>query len=92
MDSLFLPWSWASALHLALDTGTHYGRRGKALCEERLQIAQLLVDAGAMVHGVLGKMDLEEMLEFRNFPGLWDALFAGDAIDGGMPLSTRHQP
>jgi hypothetical protein len=35
-----------------------------------------------MVHGVLGKMDLEEMLEFRNFPGLWDALVAGDAIDG----------
>jgi hypothetical protein len=30
-----------------------------------------------MVHGVLEKMGLEEMLEFRNFPGLWDALVAG---------------
>lgn len=67
-----------TALHLALDTDKYYARQGDVLSEERLRIAQLLVNAGAMVQGVVSKMTAEERLRFHNFPILWEALVAED--------------
>ncbi|KAJ5302329.1 hypothetical protein N7508_007192 [Penicillium antarcticum] len=67
-----------TALHLALDTGVYYGRQGEMLSNDRLKIAQLLVDAGSMVSGVANKMNLGERSRFYEFPDLWAALKAGD--------------
>ncbi|QKX55818.1 uncharacterized protein TRUGW13939_02916 [Talaromyces rugulosus] len=67
-----------TALHLALDTSHWYGNRcGDILDSGRLQIAQWLVGRGAMVQGVIPD-SLHHIRKFREFPGLWDALVAGD--------------
>ncbi|KAJ5964045.1 uncharacterized protein N7479_003921 [Penicillium vulpinum] len=71
-----------TALHLALDTYTYYGRQGEALSEERMRIAQLLVNEGAMVRGMVCQMTLEERRKFHRFPSLWEALVAEDAASG----------
>ncbi|KAL3433218.1 ankyrin repeat-containing domain protein [Aspergillus tetrazonus] len=65
-----------TALHLALDTGDFYCRRGLPLDANRLQIAQWMVDRGLMVRGIVSKWGLREILKFRDFPDLWDALRA----------------
>jgi ankyrin repeat protein len=67
-----------TALHLALDTGLFYGRRGQALDHGRLRIAQWLVERGSMVRDVIRGYSLQDILNFRDFPDLWDALVAGD--------------
>ncbi|KAL2865966.1 ankyrin repeat-containing domain protein [Aspergillus lucknowensis] len=67
-----------TALHLALDTRTFYGRRGSALDKNRLKIAGWLVGKGAMVQGVISRFSLRDVLKFREFPDLWDALRAGE--------------
>ncbi|KAJ5503662.1 hypothetical protein N7463_006536 [Penicillium fimorum] len=67
-----------TALHVVLDTNVHYHRQGEALSEERLKIAQLLVNAGAMVRGVVCRMSVEDRLRFHNFPSLLEALLAED--------------
>ncbi|KAJ5586714.1 ankyrin repeat-containing protein [Penicillium hispanicum] len=85
----FSPGHGPTALHLALDTGTHYGRRGEPLNDERLKIAQALVDAGAMVQGVICKFNLPEILRFREYPGLWDSLVAGDSGMGENAISSE---
>ncbi|CBF83993.1 hypothetical protein AN2797.2 [Aspergillus nidulans FGSC A4] len=65
-----------TALHLALDTGDFYCRWGLPLDANRLQIAQWMVDRGLMARGVVSKWGLREILKFRDFPDLWDALRA----------------
>ncbi|GAD99578.1 ankyrin repeat-containing protein, putative [Paecilomyces variotii No. 5] len=77
--SVSSPGHGPTALHLALDTGMFYGIQGDQLSAERLEIAQILVDRGAMVKGVIRDYSLEEILRFKNFPRLWDALVAGDS-------------
>ncbi|KAL4971954.1 ankyrin repeat-containing domain protein [Aspergillus desertorum] len=67
-----------TALHLALDTGKFYGRRGRSLDADRLRIAQWLVDRGLMVQGVVSKWGLEQIWELKDFPDLWDALRTGE--------------
>lgn len=68
-----------TALHLVLNTGTFYSYQGQSLSAARLEIAQMLVDRGAMVQKIIGKFYLEQILKFRNFPKLWDSLVAGDS-------------
>ena len=65
-----------SALHLALDTGKFYRRNGHSLDEARLDIAEMLVQAGADVDGVADHFGLEQVLEFKKHSGLWDILRA----------------
>lgn len=77
-NSHYCPGHGPTTLHLALDTGVFYGRRGQALDRARLQIAQWLVERGAMVRGVIRAYSLQDVLNFRDFPDLWDALVAGD--------------
>lgn len=72
-----------TALHLVLDTDIHYGRQGRVLSEDRLSIAQLLVNAGAMVRGIVSQMNLEQRARFHEFPDLWEALVAGDTAPNG---------
>jgi hypothetical protein len=67
-----------TALHLALDTGTFYARKGQPLDKDRLTIAQWLVDRGEMVHGVVSQFKMADVLMFKEFPGLWDALREGE--------------
>ncbi|KAJ0422032.1 ankyrin repeat-containing domain protein [Aspergillus carlsbadensis] len=69
-----------TALHLALDTGIFYARKGQALDKNRLTIAQWLVDRGEMVHGVIGRFKMRDVLRFKEFPGLWDALREGEKV------------
>ncbi|KAJ5788731.1 ankyrin repeat-containing protein [Penicillium paradoxum] len=80
------PASGPTALHIALsvnqvpllEEGGRILRARRLPTIERLQIAQWLVDAGAMVHGVIQQYSLEEILCFAKFPNLWDALVAGE--------------
>jgi ankyrin repeat protein len=67
-----------TALHLALDTGTFYARKGQALDKDRLTIAQWLVDRGEMVSGVISRFKMADVLKFKEFSGLWDALREGE--------------
>ncbi|KAL3454105.1 ankyrin repeat-containing domain protein [Aspergillus insuetus] len=67
-----------TVLHLALDTGTFYARKGQALNRNRLTIAQWLVDRGEMVHGVISQFKMADVLMFKEFSGLWDALREGE--------------
>ncbi|KAL3490044.1 ankyrin repeat-containing domain protein [Aspergillus germanicus] len=69
-----------TALHLALDTGTFYARKGLALDKDRLTIAQWLVERGEMVHGVIGQFKMADVLMFKEFSGLWDALREGERM------------
>lgn len=77
-----------TALNIALEHGTFYGRQCDALGPERLRIAQLLVNAGLMVQGKLRWFTLGEMLCFKDFPDLWDALVAGDSKDEQIPQKS----
>ncbi|KAJ5690434.1 ankyrin repeat-containing protein [Penicillium macrosclerotiorum] len=76
----FVPSHGPTALHLALDTGTFYCRQGKELSDERLRIAQMLVEAGARVKGVISQFQLEKVFRFLEFPLLWNALVAGELV------------
>ncbi|KUL83144.1 hypothetical protein ZTR_10995 [Talaromyces verruculosus] len=78
VDSYGCPGHGPTTLHLALDTNVFYGRRGQALDSARLQIAQWLVERGAMVRGIIRSYSLQDILNFRDFSDLWDALVAGD--------------
>lgn len=78
VNSYHCPGHGPTTLHLALDTNVFYGRRGQALDSARLQIAQWLVERGAMVRGVIRAYSLKDILNFRDFSDLWDALVAGD--------------
>ncbi|KAL5000855.1 ankyrin repeat-containing domain protein [Aspergillus recurvatus] len=62
-----------TALHLAL----------AKLDEDRLRIAQWMVDRGLMVHGVVSNMGAQEIWKFKDFPDLWDALRAGEMAAQG---------
>lgn len=80
--SYHCPGHGPTALHLALDTNLFYGRLGQALDLGRLQIAQWLVGRGAMVRGIISRYSLQDILNFRDFPDLWDALVAGERDEG----------
>jgi ankyrin repeat protein len=71
-------WYWSghgpSALHIALDTGTHYDRVGKPLDCDRLCIAQMLVDREANVNTVTGSLELDDIVRFEGFEELWEKL------------------
>lgn len=78
-NKLSYPASGPSALHIALSINPGYGFDRKVLSPERLQIGEWLVDAGAMVQGVIQELALKDILCFEKFPRLWDSLVAGDA-------------
>ncbi|KAJ5374309.1 hypothetical protein N7517_006315 [Penicillium concentricum] len=78
VDIVQIPGHGPTALHLALDTHEQHRREGEILSEKRLKIVQLLVNAGAMVRGVVCQMSVEEKLRFHSFPGLLEALLAED--------------
>ncbi|KAL0257966.1 hypothetical protein SLS55_007134 [Diplodia seriata] len=63
-----------SALRIALDTGTFYGRVGSALDGRRLRVAEMLVEAGAATVGVAEHLVDGDILAFGDFPALWKRL------------------
>ncbi|KAJ7439204.1 ankyrin repeat-containing domain protein [Mycena latifolia] len=75
-----------TALDIALDTGWVYGSNGRALDRGRLEIAAMLVEHGAEVHGVVDHLQLRHVLLFEGFEHLWDKLRAG-VSDNGQKLS-----
>ncbi|KAL2816986.1 ankyrin repeat-containing domain protein [Aspergillus granulosus] len=77
-----------TALHLALDTGTFYARKGLALDENRLTIAQWLVERGEMVQGVISKFKMRDVLKFKEFPDLWHALREGEQAGQDNPVAS----
>ncbi|KAJ7701497.1 ankyrin repeat-containing domain protein [Mycena rosella] len=66
-----------TALNIALDTGTFYGRKGDAFHRGRLEIAAMLVERGADVHGVVDHLGLGDVLLFEGFEDLWNKLRVG---------------
>ncbi|KAL5342029.1 hypothetical protein BJX70DRAFT_12193 [Aspergillus crustosus] len=56
-------------LNLVLDTGTCYARQGEVLDEVRLEIADLMMERGAMMSGVIAHFRLREVLKFERFRG-----------------------
>ncbi|KAL1641063.1 hypothetical protein SLS58_006335 [Diplodia intermedia] len=63
-----------SALRIALDTGTFYGRVGAALDGGRLRVAEMLVEHGASTEGVAEHLVDGDILRFGNYPALWKRL------------------
>ncbi|KAL2815214.1 ankyrin repeat-containing domain protein [Aspergillus cavernicola] len=70
----YTPAHGPTALHLALDNGSFHGRAGFNSSKNRLQIAEWLVNRGARIDGIIQGYSLEEILKFKDFPDLWDAL------------------
>ncbi|KAJ7439211.1 ankyrin repeat-containing domain protein [Mycena latifolia] len=74
-----------TALHIALHNG--WVRTGAALDHGRLEIATMLVERGAEIHGVVDHLCLDDVLLFEGFvEDLWDKLRAGIS-DNGQKLS-----
>ncbi|KAF2197628.1 ankyrin [Delitschia confertaspora ATCC 74209] len=72
------PGAGPTALHIALDRGTFYGNRTSSpLSPIRLEIAELLIERGAAVQGVIPYFTLEHVVKFQGFEHLWDKLRAG---------------
>lgn len=80
-DNLAFPANGPTALHIALSVNrVCINKIARKLPNPKtLQIAQWLVEAGAMVQGVIQRLSLEDIQCFEEFPQLWDALVAGDA-------------
>ncbi|KAJ6587462.1 ankyrin repeat-containing domain protein [Mycena vulgaris] len=74
-----------TALHIVLDTGTFYGRKGTALDRGRLEIAAMLIEHGAEVQGAVDLLYLKDVLLFEDFEDVWDRLRAG-VTDRGARL------
>ncbi|KAJ7851754.1 ankyrin repeat-containing domain protein [Mycena leptocephala] len=74
-----------TALHIALDTGEFYGRKGDVLDRGRLEIATMLVDHGANVNGVASQLDLDDVILFEGREDLWNKLRVG-VTEGGAKL------
>ena len=66
-----------TALHIALDANYSSRRCGSALNRGKLEIASMLVEAGADVRGVVDHLRLEDLQRFEDFPELWDKLRVG---------------
>jgi ankyrin repeat protein len=68
---------WHTALHIVLNT--EYYSRGtlEKLGKDYLEIAQVLVEAGADVSGVANHLRLEDVAKFIGFEDLWGKLTAG---------------
>jgi hypothetical protein len=66
-----------TALHIALDTATFYDRKGDVLDRGRLEIATILVNHGADVHGVASHLGLDHVIIFEGFEDLWNKLRVG---------------
>jgi ankyrin repeat protein len=71
-----------TALHIALDKGQFYGRKGEVLDRGRLEIATMLVDHGADVNGVASSLTLEDVLLFEGREYLWNKLRVGVTEEG----------
>ncbi|RXW25651.1 hypothetical protein EST38_g225 [Candolleomyces aberdarensis] len=66
-----------TALHLVLSTGTFYSGVGQELDDTRMGIAQILVDSGAAIEGVVDHLSFANVLRFESWSGLWDKLRVG---------------
>jgi ankyrin repeat protein len=66
-----------TALHLTLSTGTFYSGVGHELDDTRMRIAQILIDNGAEVEGVVDHLKLSDVLRFEAWEELWDKLRVG---------------
>ncbi|KAJ7926329.1 ankyrin repeat-containing domain protein [Mycena leptocephala] len=76
-DGHCFPGHGPTALHIALDTGEFYGRKGDVLDRGRLEVATMLVDHGANVNGVAGRLDLDDVILFEGREDLWNKLRVG---------------
>ncbi|KAB2576395.1 putative ankyrin repeat protein [Lasiodiplodia theobromae] len=63
-----------TALRIALDTGHFYARSGQELDDDRLRIAQMLIDRGAHVEGAADHLVDDDILRFEKYPVLWKTL------------------
>ena len=65
-----------SALDIALDTGTFYGKR-ENLGEAMLKVAELVVEHGAEVEGKATHLRPSQICRFEGFSALWEKLRKG---------------
>ncbi|KAJ2931521.1 hypothetical protein H1R20_g5586, partial [Candolleomyces eurysporus] len=66
-----------TALHLVLSTGRFYDGVGEELDNTRMRIAQILVDNGAAIEGVVDHLSFANVLRFEAWSELWDKLRVG---------------
>ncbi|KAJ2931455.1 hypothetical protein H1R20_g5590, partial [Candolleomyces eurysporus] len=66
-----------TALHLVLSTGTFYSGVGQELDDTRMRIAQILVDSGAAIEGVVDHLSIADVLRFEAWEELWNTLRVG---------------
>ncbi|KAJ6474851.1 ankyrin repeat-containing domain protein, partial [Mycena sanguinolenta] len=76
-----------TALHIALDTGKLYGRRGHVLDRGRLETARMLVDHGADVRCVVSRLGIHHVILFEGFEDLWNKLRVG-VVEGDCKHCT----
>ncbi|KPM36024.1 hypothetical protein AK830_g10546 [Neonectria ditissima] len=76
------PGEGPTALHMALDTGRFYGRRATPLGEDKLRIAEMLVENGADVATAADHIVLRDMARFEHHQGLWENLREGISEKG----------
>ncbi|KAF5317186.1 hypothetical protein D9611_003778 [Ephemerocybe angulata] len=72
-----------SALHIALYTGKFYGGSG-TLNKDRLEVARILVEAGASVRGVADHLGLDDIVQFEGYEDLWDSVRVGITPQGRL--------
>ncbi|KAH7150354.1 ankyrin repeat-containing domain protein [Dactylonectria estremocensis] len=71
------PGEGPTALHLALDNGKFYGWRASPLGQEKLSIAEMLVENGADVATAADHIRICDVLKFEHHQQLWEKLRAG---------------
>lgn len=63
-----------TALRIALHTLESYGLGGHALDDNRLRIAEMLVEHGAEVEDAVGHLCGEDAVRFKDYPDLWERI------------------
>ena len=76
-----------TALHIALDTGTFYGKR-QNLGRNMLAVAEILVEKGAAVGNAAEHLGLRDVCMFDEFEGLWEKLRAGIGMGKGIHFKS----
>ncbi|KAJ7874271.1 hypothetical protein B0H13DRAFT_1633174 [Mycena leptocephala] len=84
-DGHYFPGHGPTTLHIALDTGEFYGRKGDVLDRGRVEIAMILVNHRADVHGVASHLGIDHVILFEGFKDLWNKLRVG-VTEGGAKL------
>ena len=96
IDGLKYPGLGPTALRIALDPFVlEQGEtmvRGEGLDDDRLSIAQMLIEHGANLQGAANHFYLSDVLRFEKYQELWDALREGISNEGHSVSESTPPP